>query len=45
MDGVTLCRKIRELETDEPPYLIILTGNEDKKFMVNALESGANDFI
>jgi two-component system cell cycle response regulator len=45
MDGVTLCRKIRAVETTDPPYLIMLTSKDDKKDIVNALDAGANDFL
>ncbi|MFH1153528.1 MAG: diguanylate cyclase [Pseudomonadota bacterium] len=45
MTGIELCEKICELETVEPPYLIVLTSKDDKKDIVRALEAGANDFI
>jgi putative two-component system response regulator len=46
MDGPEVCRKVRDLQKPEPPYLLILTakggGKED---LVTALESGADDYI
>lgn len=45
MSGINVCRKIRSLKTSDPPYIIVLTTRGEKKDIVTALESGANDFI
>jgi len=45
MDGVEVCRKIREVESDKPAYLILLTSRDDRKDIVHGLKSGANDYI
>ena len=45
MDGVEVCRKIRELKSDEPTYIILLTSRDDKKDIIRGLKSGANDYI
>ncbi len=45
MDGVQVCRKIREIETDDPPYLIMLTSHGDRDDVVEGLDAGANDYI
>jgi len=45
MNGIEVCRKIREIKTADPPHLIILTSKDEKKDIVKALEAGANDFI
>jgi len=42
MDGLTLCRKIRQMERPGYIYFIILTA---KKGVVEALEAGADDFL
>jgi len=45
MDGVEICRNIRQLEHGKLLYIIIFTSLEDKKDLVTALEAGADDFI
>ncbi len=45
MDGVEICRKIRETEVANPAYLIILTVRNNVADIVKGLESGANDYI
>lgn len=45
LDGVTLCRRIREIESSEPPYLILLTARSDKGDIVEGLKAGADDYI
>ena len=45
MDGVEVCRKIRELKSDEPAYLILLTSRDNKKDIIHGLKAGANDYI
>ena len=46
MDGLELVRHIRSRGTDTPfVYVILLTAREDKKDIVNALESGVDDYI
>ena len=45
MDGIEVCQRIREIDTSDPPYLIVLTSKDEKKDIVKALEAGANDFI
>jgi len=46
MDGLELVRHIRSGGTETPfVYVILLTSREDKKDIVNALESGVDDYI
>ena len=45
MDGLTVCRKIRVLENDEPPYIIFLTTRDEISDIVHGLDAGANDYI
>jgi len=45
MDGVEVCRKIRELKSDEPAYIILLTSRDNKKDIIRGLKSGANDYV
>jgi len=45
LDGVEVCRKIRELDTAGSTYIILLTALGDKKDIVMGLEAGANDYV
>ena len=45
MDGVEICRKVRESTTLASTYIILLTGQRQKDDVVVGLESGANDYI
>lgn len=45
IDGVELCRRVRQLDEDVPKYIILLTAIGNKKAAVWGLEAGANDYI
>lgn len=45
MDGLTICRKIREAKILNQPYLIIVTVRNKTEEIVKGLEAGANDYI
>ena len=45
MDGVELCRRIRQTHGTLPPYLIVLTARSDKEDVVSGLNAGADDYI
>lgn len=45
MDGVEVCRKIRETETQARIYIILLTAKGGKEDIVEGLEGGADDYI
>jgi len=45
MDGVEVCRKIREVKSYDPAYLIMLTSRDDPEDIVKGLQSGANDYM
>ena len=45
MDGVDVCRNIRKQETDQPPYIIMLTANDKKDGIVTGLFAGADDYM
>ncbi|MCX5814477.1 MAG: response regulator transcription factor [Proteobacteria bacterium] len=45
MDGIEVCRHIRTLETDEPPYIIMLTTKGEKSDIIVGLETGGNDYL
>ncbi len=45
LNGLEVCRRIREKETPNPPYIILLTGRGEKGDIVRGLETGANDYV
>jgi DNA-binding response OmpR family regulator len=45
IDGVELCRKLRQTETVEPMYIILLTARDEKNDIVEGLGAGADDYI
>ena len=45
MDGITLCRKLREIPERRDIYVIILTMQESVERLVEAFEAGADDYL
>jgi two-component system cell cycle response regulator len=45
LDGITLCKKIRKQESENPPYIVLLTARNETDDVVKGLEAGANDYI
>ena len=45
MDGLEVCRRLREAESSDPSYVILLTGRRERADIVQGLEAGANDYI
>ncbi len=45
MDGIELCRKIRDGAKDHYTYLIMLTSRSETAFIVEAMEAGMDDYI
>lgn len=45
MDGIEVCRRVRAMDTRQPPYIILLTALGEKDHVVKGLEAGADDFV
>lgn len=45
IDGVEVCRRLRQVETNLPAYVIFLTARDDNKDIVEGLDTGADDYI
>ncbi len=45
VDGLALCRRIRALPCDQPPYIILLTSRDRKEDVIAGLDAGANDYL
>lgn len=45
LDGVELCRRIKETEFTSPPYIIMLTARDSKTDIVRGFDAGADDYM
>ena len=45
LNGLDLCRRLREIDTADPLYIIFLTSRNEKDSIVEGLEAGANDYV
>ena len=45
IDGLELCRRIRDKITDDYIYIIMLTARENQDDIIIGLESGADDYV
>lgn len=45
MDGLELCRTLRKVETGQKIYFLLLTGHGDEGRVVEAFESGVDDYV
>ncbi len=45
MDGIEVVRRVRALEQEPPPYIIMLTAKGEKADIVAGLAAGANDYL
>ncbi len=45
LDGLGLCRRIRQSVSSDPPFIILLTARNETDDVVAGLDAGANDYI
>ena len=45
MDGVEVCRRVRALDTHQPPYIILLTALGEQDHVIAGLGAGADDYV
>ena len=45
IDGLEICRRLRQRETQTPTYVIMLTAKRRKTDIVEGLIAGANDYV
>jgi diguanylate cyclase (GGDEF)-like protein len=45
MDGIDVCRQVRDTIKDRYVYLIMLTTRSETEFVVEAMNAGADDFV
>lgn len=45
MNGLEVISRVRAIETDQPPYIIMLTTKYEKTDIIAGLNAGANDYL
>ncbi len=45
IDGVEVCRRVKEMEVENPPYIILLTSRDSKLDIVRGFDAGADDYM
>jgi diguanylate cyclase (GGDEF)-like protein len=45
LDGLEVIQRVNARETEQPPYIILLTSKDEKGDILSGLETGANDYI
>ncbi len=45
IEGIEICRRVRQIPTTDPPYVILLTAKDDVDSIVTGLNAGANDYL
>jgi sigma-B regulation protein RsbU (phosphoserine phosphatase) len=45
LDGVEVCRRLRQIETPTPTYVILLTSRDAAADVVEGLRAGADDYV
>jgi CheY-like chemotaxis protein len=45
IDGLEVCRRVRQAESTLPAYIILLTAKGSKENIVEGLVNGANDYV
>jgi sigma-B regulation protein RsbU (phosphoserine phosphatase) len=45
IDGVEVCSRVKEMEVENPPYIILLTSRDSKTDIVKGFDAGADDYM
>ena len=45
IDGIELCRKLRQEQRDRYQYIVLVSGKDEKQDVVDGLEAGADDYL
>lgn len=45
MDGPEVVRRVRAIETERPPYILMVTARGEKADIIAGLDAGANDYL
>lgn len=45
IDGIELCRRIRSRQADRYPYILLISGKDEKHEIIEGLDAGADDYL
>jgi sigma-B regulation protein RsbU (phosphoserine phosphatase) len=45
LDGIEVCRRVKEMEIENPTYIILLTSRDSKTDIVRGFDAGADDYM
>jgi len=45
LHGLEVCRKVKEMGRENPPYIILLTGRDSNNDIVKGFDAGADDYM
>ena len=45
LDGVEVCRRVKEMDAINPPYILLLTSRDSKTDIVKGFDAGADDYM
>ncbi|MGB3224176.1 MAG: response regulator [Desulforhopalus sp.] len=45
IDGVEVCRRVKEMGSENPPYVILLTARDSKTDIIRGFDAGADDYM
>lgn len=45
LDGLEVCRRIKEMDVENPPYVILLTSRDSKVDIIRGFDAGADDYM
>jgi len=45
INGIEVCRRAKDLEVENPPYIILLTSRDSKTDIVRGFDAGADDYM
>lgn len=45
LDGVEVCRRVKELEVENAPYVILLTSRDSNRDILRGFDAGADDYM
>lgn len=45
IDGIEVCRRVKEMEVENPPYIILLTGRDSETDIIRGFDAGAEDYM
>lgn len=45
LDGLEVCRRAKEIDIENPPYVILLTSRDSKLDIIRGFDAGADDYM